>query len=124
MNRYYGQKVTVVEAQGDYRLRVTFADGFGGDVDLAPLLGRGPIYEPLRDVGFFQKVKVSPEWGGWNGERTSTFRLERFGRGARQANSWTTTRRTLGSSSIPPLLRKWRERRVNVKGLRGGRRWP
>jgi hypothetical protein len=63
MNQYYGQIVTAVESLGDYRLRVTFKDGYAGVIDLSPLIGRGPIYEPLRDVGFFQRVRVSPEWG-------------------------------------------------------------
>jgi hypothetical protein len=60
---YYEQEVTAVKSLGGYRLGVTFADGFTGEIDLFPLVGRGPIYEPLRDVGFFQRVKVSPEWG-------------------------------------------------------------
>jgi hypothetical protein len=63
MNQYYGQKVTGVESLGGYRLRITFKDGFIGEIDLSPLIGRGPLYEPLRDVEFFQRVKVSPEWG-------------------------------------------------------------
>jgi hypothetical protein len=63
MNQYFGQRVTAVEPLGGYVLRVTFADEFVGEIDLSPLIGRGPIFEPLRDVGFFQRVKVSPEWG-------------------------------------------------------------
>ena len=60
---YYEQQVTAAAPLGGYRLRVTFADGFTGEIDLSALVGRGPIYEPLRDVAFFQRVKVSPEWG-------------------------------------------------------------
>jgi hypothetical protein len=60
---YYEQTVAAVQALGEYRLRVTFTDGFIGEIDLSPLIGRGPIYEPLRDIDFFQRVKVSPEWG-------------------------------------------------------------
>jgi hypothetical protein len=63
MNQYYGQRVTAVESLGGYRLRVTFKDGFAGEIDLSHLINRGPIYEPLRDLEFFQRVKVSPEWG-------------------------------------------------------------
>ena len=68
MNQYFGQRVTAVEALGGYLLRVSFADGFVGEIDLSPLVGRGPIFEPLRDVDFFQRVKVSPDWGvlGWS----------------------------------------------------------
>jgi hypothetical protein len=63
MNQYYGQKVKAVTPLGDYRLEVVFADGYASEINLAPLVGRGPIYEPLRDVRIFQGVKVSPEWG-------------------------------------------------------------
>jgi hypothetical protein len=63
MKNYYEQQVAAVQSLGGYRLRVTFDDGFAAEIDLSPLVGRGPIYEPLRDVEFFQRVKVSAEWG-------------------------------------------------------------
>ena len=65
MNRYLTEKVTAIVPLGGHRLRVTFADGFTGEADLAPLLERGPIFEPWRDVAFFQSVHVvcgAPEW--------------------------------------------------------------
>jgi hypothetical protein len=67
---YYLQKVTAVEVLEDYRVRVMFADGFSCSVDLRPLLGCGPIFEPLRDPDFFRKVGVSKIWGvlEWPGE--------------------------------------------------------
>ena len=63
LSSYYEQNVSAVESLGGYRLRVTFGDGFTAEIDLSALVGRGPIYEPLRDIGFFQRVKVNPEWG-------------------------------------------------------------
>ena len=66
MNRYFSEKVTAIEPIGGRGVRVTFADGLTGSVDLSPLLDCGPIFEPLRDPGFFAKVHVSahgvPEW--------------------------------------------------------------
>jgi hypothetical protein len=67
LNNYLSQTVTAIATTGSgYRIRATFSDGFTGEVDLAPLLGCGPIFESLRDPAFFRRVKVSsygvPEW--------------------------------------------------------------
>lgn len=51
-------RVKAVECTGDYRVRVTFADGFVGDVDLEPVL-RGFYFEPLRQPERFREVSVS-----------------------------------------------------------------
>lgn len=58
-------EITAVEHLGGYRLRLTFADGLVGDVDLADRLEvpRGPMFEPLRDVEYFARVSVDPELG-------------------------------------------------------------
>jgi hypothetical protein len=52
--------ITGVEVTGEYRLRLTFADGTVGDVDFA---GRawGGVFEPLRDPDYFARVTVDPE---------------------------------------------------------------
>jgi hypothetical protein len=54
--------ITGVEVTGEYRLRLTFADGTVGDVDFA---GRawGGVFEPLRDPDYFARVTVDPEAG-------------------------------------------------------------
>jgi Protein of unknown function (DUF2442) len=56
-------EVTGVEVLGDHRLRLTFADGAAGVIDLSHLLGRGPVFEPLRDPEYFARVQVDPEGG-------------------------------------------------------------
>jgi hypothetical protein len=58
-------EITAVEHLGDYRLRLTFADGFIGDVDLADRCNRdsGPMFEPLRDVAYIARVTVDSELG-------------------------------------------------------------
>jgi hypothetical protein len=63
MNAPY--EITAVEHLGGHRLRLTFADGFIGEVDLADRFAtsRGPMLEPLRDVTYFAKVAVDPELG-------------------------------------------------------------
>lgn len=54
-----------VEYLGDYRLRLTFADGLVADVDLADKTGAaaGPVFAPLRDVAVFAQVRVDEELG-------------------------------------------------------------
>ncbi len=54
--------VTGVEVIGDYRLRLTFADGTVGDVDFTGREWRG-VFEPLRDHAYFARVEVDPEAG-------------------------------------------------------------
>ena len=65
MHRYLSEKVTAIVPLGGHRLRLTFADGFCGEIDLAPLLDAGPIFAPWRNIEFFQRVEVVcgvPEW--------------------------------------------------------------
>jgi len=54
--------VTKVEPLDDYRLRLTFADGLVGEVDLGSDLW-GPMFEPLRDPHVFAQVRVDEEMG-------------------------------------------------------------
>ena len=54
-----------VKYLGGYRLRITFADGLVGEVDLISKLSGpvGPVFEPLRDESFFAQVRVDTELG-------------------------------------------------------------
>jgi hypothetical protein len=54
--------ITGVEVIGEYRLRITFADGTVGDVDFAGREWRG-VFEPLRDAGYFARVTVDRDAG-------------------------------------------------------------
>ena len=66
MENYFTEEVRTATPLGGHRLAITFADGFAGEIDLAPLLDWGPLYEPLRDEANFRTVTVSPhgvpEW--------------------------------------------------------------
>lgn len=42
----------------DYRVHLRFADGLAAEVDLSYLVGRGPVFEPLRDPGFFRELRI------------------------------------------------------------------
>ena len=60
--------ITDVEVVGDYRLRLSFADGTVGDVDFSGREWRG-VFEPLADPTEFARVEVDAEAGtiGWPG---------------------------------------------------------
>jgi len=42
----------------DYKVHLRFADGLAADVDLSYLVGCGEVFEPLRDVEYFRKLKI------------------------------------------------------------------
>jgi hypothetical protein len=48
--------------EGGYRLRLTFNDGTIKEIDLDEELS-GPVFEPLRDVQFFSKVRLNQDTG-------------------------------------------------------------
>jgi hypothetical protein len=58
-------KITAVEYLGGHRLRLSFGDGFVGDVDLAERFKapKGPMFKPLQDVEYFALVAVDTELG-------------------------------------------------------------
>jgi hypothetical protein len=58
-------EITAVEHLGGYRLRLRFADGVIGDVDLSVRIeaAKGPMFQPLQDVEYFAKVSVDSELG-------------------------------------------------------------
>lgn len=46
-----------------YLVHVRFEDGTAADVDLSYLLEYGGVFEPLRDLNFFRKLRADPEAG-------------------------------------------------------------
>jgi len=59
------QEVTRADYRTDYVYTVTFDDGSKGDVDFAEYLGRGPVFEPLRDLEFFKKARIEGGTIAW-----------------------------------------------------------
>jgi hypothetical protein len=43
-----------------YKIRVTFDNGESKEADLAPFL-HGEIFEPLKDINYFKKFRLSPD---------------------------------------------------------------
>ena len=54
-----------------FRLRVTFADGFTGEVELKNHIQKSdwPVVQPLKDPGFFRRVRVKNGSVAWPVER-------------------------------------------------------
>jgi len=44
---------------GDYRLRLSYSDGFVGEVDLADTVAKGGIFAFMRDMERFKTVQVA-----------------------------------------------------------------
>jgi hypothetical protein len=45
----------------DYVVWLQFRDGTSGEIDLGPELW-GPMFEPLKEVGFFRQFFIHPEF--------------------------------------------------------------
>lgn len=56
------KRVNSVEPLDGYRLRVRFADGVEGEVDLSDMVGKG-VFAAWQDRAEFLKVAVDPETG-------------------------------------------------------------
>jgi len=57
--------VIKIEYRGRFVYRVVFDDGKSGDIDFAEYVGRGPVFEPLRDKVFFQKATIEGGTISW-----------------------------------------------------------
>lgn len=51
------------KAEDDHRVMVRFEDGVTAELDLSYLLGYGGVFEPLRDIDYFRKLRADPVAG-------------------------------------------------------------
>jgi len=51
------------KASDGHLVHVRFEDGLTADVDLSYLLGYGGVFEPLRDLDFFRRLRADVEAG-------------------------------------------------------------
>ena len=57
-------RIKRVRHLGECRLELSFTDGKTGELDFqARVTGRGGVFSPLEDTGFFGQVAVDPEAG-------------------------------------------------------------
>ena len=64
----YGLDLISAEYCGGYKIKLSFADGKSGVVDLSSYLNKGGVFEKFRDLDYFKSFKVDPEvktlvWG-------------------------------------------------------------
>jgi hypothetical protein len=52
-------RLLTADPVGDYRLRLTYDDGFVGEVDFAETVSRGGIFAFMRDPNRFRTVRVA-----------------------------------------------------------------
>lgn len=57
--------VDIVDAQplAGHRLRLRFADGVAGEVDVGAMVSFDGVFAPLAEPAFFETVRVDPEAG-------------------------------------------------------------
>ncbi len=48
-----------------YTYHITFDDGLEGIVDFTEYIGKGPVFEPLRDLDFFRQARVEGGTIAW-----------------------------------------------------------
>ena len=58
-------EVTTIKYKKEYIYHIIFDDGSKGDVDFSDYLGKGPIFEALKDVQFFKKALIEGGTIAW-----------------------------------------------------------
>ena len=58
-------EVISLEYKGGLVYRVVFDDGRSGDIDFSDYVGKGPVFEPFRDVAFFKKATIEGGTISW-----------------------------------------------------------
>jgi hypothetical protein len=57
--------VTAIEYKGGYTYWIQFDNGVSGDIDFSPYLEKGPVFEPLEEIVFFQKAVIDGGTIAW-----------------------------------------------------------
>jgi hypothetical protein len=57
--------VVKIEYKESFVYHVVFDDGKSGYVDFSEYLGKGPVFEPLRDSAFFKKATIEGGTIAW-----------------------------------------------------------
>lgn len=58
-------EVKEISYRGKYIYQIVFDDGVNGDVDFEPYLGRGPVFEPLKNLEFFKMARIEGGTISW-----------------------------------------------------------
>lgn len=57
--------VVVLEYRQGYVYRIAFDDGLEAEVDLAEFVGKGPVFEPLKEPSFFRQARIEGGTISW-----------------------------------------------------------
>lgn len=57
--------VVRIEYRGGHVFHIVFDDGLEGDMDFSKYIGKGPIFEPLKDESFFQQATIEGGTIAW-----------------------------------------------------------
>jgi len=58
-------EVVTIEYKDNYTYYIEFDDGSSGEVDFSEYIGKGPIFEPLRDLRLFKQAKIEGGTIAW-----------------------------------------------------------
>ena len=51
--------------RANYVMHIVFDDALEGDVDFNDYIGRGPVFEPLRDMTYFRSARIENGTIAW-----------------------------------------------------------
>ena len=57
--------VTEISCKSGYVYKIVFDNGLKGDVDFSEYLGKGPIFEPLKNLDFFKQAIIEGGTISW-----------------------------------------------------------
>jgi len=57
--------VKLIQYKNGYVYHIVFDDGKSGDVNFSEYLGKGPVFEPLRDQQFFRQAIIEGGTIAW-----------------------------------------------------------
>jgi hypothetical protein len=58
-------KVASIAYRKEYIFHVAFDDGLEGDADLSEYVGKGTVFEPLREIAFFRQARIEGGTIAW-----------------------------------------------------------
>ena len=54
-----------IEYKSGFVYHIIFDDGKSGDMDFSDYIGKGPVFEPLRDTSFFKRATIEGGTISW-----------------------------------------------------------